>query len=178
MQDEDANPIKQDIKKGKLRFYPYNINWNYGFLPQTWEDPGQKNDDCGGVFGDNDPVDVVEISSQKLDMGSVHPVKCVGVYAMIDDGELDWKVIAIRTDDPVADKINDVEDIERCVSSQSATRSMVNTYCCTEIGSPAGGSASEWACVWCLHCGLGVPQTRYRAAESALSLSASPVHTC
>ena len=37
--DEKLNPIKQDIKKGALRFYPYNINWNYGLLPQTWEDP-------------------------------------------------------------------------------------------------------------------------------------------
>jgi hypothetical protein len=38
--DEVRNPIKQDTKKGKLRHYPYNINWNYGMLPQTWEDPG------------------------------------------------------------------------------------------------------------------------------------------
>ena len=38
--DEIRNPIKQDTKKGKLRHYPYNINWNYGMLPQTWEDPG------------------------------------------------------------------------------------------------------------------------------------------
>lgn len=37
--DEKLNPIKQDVKKGNLRFYPYNINWNYGLLPQTWEDP-------------------------------------------------------------------------------------------------------------------------------------------
>ena len=34
--DEKLNPIKQDTKKGKLRDYPYNINWNYGMLPQTW----------------------------------------------------------------------------------------------------------------------------------------------
>jgi hypothetical protein len=40
------NPIKQDIKKGNLRFYPYNINWNYGLLPQTWEDPDHKNAEC------------------------------------------------------------------------------------------------------------------------------------
>jgi inorganic pyrophosphatase len=32
---------------------------------------------------------------------------------MIDDGELDWKVIAIRADDPLAAKLNDVEDVER-----------------------------------------------------------------
>ena len=41
--DEVRNPIKQDIKKGKLRHYPYNIHWNYGMLPQTWEDPGHTN---------------------------------------------------------------------------------------------------------------------------------------
>eukprot|EP01025_Chloroclados_australasicus_P046711 TRINITY_DN5156_c1_g1_i2.p1 TRINITY_DN5156_c1_g1~~TRINITY_DN5156_c1_g1_i2.p1 ORF type:complete len:262 (+),score=38.72 TRINITY_DN5156_c1_g1_i2:152-937(+) len=111
--DEEGNPIKQDTKKGKLRHYPYNINWNYGFLPQTWEDPGHKNEAAGGVFGDNDPVDVVEISSTALKMGGVYPVKCVGVYAMIDDGELDWKVIAINADDPKASEINDVEDVER-----------------------------------------------------------------
>lgn len=40
-QDEECTPIKQDVKKGKVRFYPYNINWNYGMLPQTWEDPGK-----------------------------------------------------------------------------------------------------------------------------------------
>ena len=61
-------------------------------------------------------MDVVEISSTQLKMGGVYPVKCVGVYAMIDDGELDWKVIAINTADPLADKINDVEDVERCVN--------------------------------------------------------------
>ena len=32
---------------------------------------------------------------------------------MIDDGELDWKVIAISTNDPKAADINDVEDVEK-----------------------------------------------------------------
>ena len=44
------------------------------------------------VKGDNDPVDVVEIGSQALAVGSVTKVKPLGVLAMIDDGELDWKV--------------------------------------------------------------------------------------
>lgn len=69
---------------------------------------------AGGVYGDGDPVDVVEVSSAQLNMGGMYQVKCVGVYAMIDDGELDWKVIAINAADPLADKINDVEDVERC----------------------------------------------------------------
>eukprot|EP00879_Flechtneria_rotunda_P031139 GHRR01033991.1.p1 GENE.GHRR01033991.1~~GHRR01033991.1.p1 ORF type:complete len:217 (-),score=79.11 GHRR01033991.1:1339-1989(-) len=111
--DEPSTPIKQDTKKGKLRFYPYNINWNYGLLPQTWEDPAHKNQELGGVAGDNDPVDVVEIGSAQLQMGGVYPVKPLGIYAMIDDGELDWKVIAISTADPKATSVNNLEDVER-----------------------------------------------------------------
>lgn len=33
----------------------YNINWNYGLLPQTWEDPSFANSEVEGAFGDNDP---------------------------------------------------------------------------------------------------------------------------
>mmetsp|Transcript_5626 Transcript_5626/g.34906 ORF Transcript_5626/g.34906 Transcript_5626/m.34906 type:complete len:186 (+) Transcript_5626:616-1173(+) len=113
--DEPSTPIKQDIKKGNLRFYPYNINWNYGLIPQTWEDPDVTNTevDADGVAGDNDPVDVVEIGSAAGKMGGVYKVKPVGVFAMIDDGELDWKVIAISVDDPKANMVNDVEDVEK-----------------------------------------------------------------
>ncbi|CAL6425583.1 unnamed protein product [Bathycoccus prasinos] len=110
--DEKLTPIKQDTKKGKLRDYPYNINWNYGMLPQTWEDP-QHVHPTMNVKGDNDPVDVVEIGSTQLEMGSVTPVKPLGVYAMIDEGELDWKVICISTSDPKASDINDVADVEK-----------------------------------------------------------------
>jgi inorganic pyrophosphatase len=65
------------------------------------------------IQGDNDPVDVVEIGSEQLKMGGVYKVKPLGVYAMIDDGELDWKVIAINSADPKADKVNDIADVER-----------------------------------------------------------------
>ena len=34
---------------------------------------------------------------------------------MIDDGELDWKVIAINAEDPKASSVNDIEDVERYV---------------------------------------------------------------
>jgi len=110
--DEKLTPIKQDTKKGALRDYPYNIHWNYGMLPRTWEDP-QHEHPTMKVKGDNDPMDVVEIGSTTLAMGSVTAVKPVGVYAMIDDGELDWKVIAISMNDPKAKDINDVADVEK-----------------------------------------------------------------
>ena len=109
-----GNPIKQDEKKGKARLYHGPIFWNYGCLPQTWEDPNHKGDaDVNGAFGDNDPVDVVEIGKASLAMGSFTPVKVLGCLSMIDDGELDWKVIAINAADEHAAAINDVDDIEK-----------------------------------------------------------------
>lgn len=111
--DEPYTPIKQDIKKGKLRYYPYNINWNYGLLPQTWEDPSFANAEVDGAFGDNDPVDVVEIGGTQAKIGDILKVKPLGALAMIDEGELDWKIITISLDDPRASLVNDVNDVEK-----------------------------------------------------------------
>lgn len=107
---EKSNPIAQDIKKGKLRDYHGPIFWNYGCLPQTWEDPNAEHPELK-IFGDDDPIDVVEIGSAALAMGSVKEVKVLGVLGMIDDGELDWKVLAIATDDELASTFNDVDDV-------------------------------------------------------------------
>ena len=107
---EPGNPIAQDIKKGKLRDYHGPIFWNYGCLPQTWEDPNHEHPVLK-VLGDNDPIDVVEIGSEALASGSVTPVKALGVIAMIDDGELDWKVVAIAESDPLASSMNDITDV-------------------------------------------------------------------
>ena len=111
--DECKTPIKQDTKKGKLRDYPYNIPWNYGMLPQTWEDPQHANAALDGVKGDNDPLDVVEIGAQAHPTGAVVAVKALGVFAMIDDGELDWKVIAISASDARAAQVHCVADVEK-----------------------------------------------------------------
>ncbi|GAX85548.1 hypothetical protein CEUSTIGMA_g12963.t1 [Chlamydomonas eustigma] len=108
---ELKNPIKQDVKKGAPRFHPYNINWNYGLLPQTWEDPSVMNPDVQ-CSGDNDPVDVVEIGSRTCRSGGVYKVKAFGVLAMIDSGELDWKIMTICVDDPKSHLIHELADVE------------------------------------------------------------------
>lgn len=115
--EDKLNPIKQDIKKGKLRFvhncFPYNgYIWNYGALPQTWEDPNVV--DKGTLQkGDNDPIDVCEIGSRIKKRGEVIQVKVLGVLGLIDEGETDWKLIAIDVKDPLASKMNDIGDIDR-----------------------------------------------------------------
>merc|ERR1711881_244901 len=113
---EVLNPIKQDTKKGKLRYvansYPFKgYIWNYGAIPQTWEDPGHQ-DARTNCNGDNDPIDVCEIGSRVCNRGDIIQVKVLGVLAMIDEGETDWKVIAIDVTDPDADKLNDINDVE------------------------------------------------------------------
>jgi inorganic pyrophosphatase len=108
---EASNPIAQDEKKGKLRDYHGPIFWNYGFLPKTWEDPTVEHPELK-AFGDNDPVDVVEIGSRALGQGEIAKVKVLGTLAMLDDGELDWKIIAIAADDEMASQLSDVSDLE------------------------------------------------------------------
>ena len=113
---EKMNPIKQDVKKGKLRFvancFPHKgYIWNYGALPQTWEDPTHTDPDTQ-AGGDSDPVDVCDIGTKVHPMGSVIQVKLLGALAMIDEGETDWKLIAIDVTDPKAAEINDIADVE------------------------------------------------------------------
>lgn len=113
---EPFNPVKQDEKKGKLRnvhnCFPYHgYIWNYGALPQTWENPSHL-DPSTKAKGDNDPIDVCEIGSETLSRGSVVPVKVLGVMALIDEGETDWKLIVIKADDPLAQTLNDIGDVE------------------------------------------------------------------
>ena len=40
-------------------------------------------------------------------------MKVLGCFALIDEGETDWKILAIDVTDPMADKLNDVNDIEK-----------------------------------------------------------------
>lgn len=113
---EKLNPIKQDVKKGKLRFvancFPHKgYIWNYGALPQTWEDP-EHTDPNTNCKGDGDPIDVCEIGTKIHPRGSIVKVKVLGTLAMIDEGETDWKILAIDVEDELASKLNDIEDIE------------------------------------------------------------------
>jgi len=125
---ETMNAIAQDVKKGKLRDYHGPIYWNYGMLPQTWESPYEENPETK-CCGDNDPLDVIEIGGRPLALGTVEPIKPLGVLAMIDDGELDWKVIAISTNDPLSSELHDIDDVEKqCPGMISGIREWFRWY--------------------------------------------------
>ncbi|KAA8576732.1 hypothetical protein EYC84_006801 [Monilinia fructicola] len=110
--EEMLNPIEY-VKKGKLRFvrncFPHKgYLWNYGAFPQTWEDPNVIHPETKAK-GDNDPLDVCEIGELVGYPGQVKQVKVLGVMALLDEEETDWKVIVIDVNDPLAPKLNDTE---------------------------------------------------------------------
>lgn len=74
--------------------------FDYGFAPQTlWED--------------NDPLDVVIPSSFPLHPGVLVKVRPVAVMEMIDDGESDYKVIAVPVDDRRFEDVHDLNDLNK-----------------------------------------------------------------
>jgi inorganic pyrophosphatase len=78
--------------------YPFH----YGSLPQTWED-STKDLPFTGYPGDNDPMDVFDVTSiGEGYVGEIRQAKVLGGLAMIDDDSTDWKVIVIDIQDPLA----------------------------------------------------------------------------
>jgi 3'-phosphoadenosine 5'-phosphosulfate synthase len=107
-----GNPIMQDTNDdGSPRYYTYGTTFfNYGMIPQTWEDPKVKGN--GGYGGDDDPLDVMEIGSVPLKMGSITPCRVIGALQLIDEGEMDNKIICIAVTDPDEAKITTMTDLE------------------------------------------------------------------
>jgi inorganic pyrophosphatase len=113
---EPLNPIFHDDKNEKPRFvasvWPHkSYPFHYGSIPQTWEDSTVKHNFTGYV-GDNDPMDIFDVSSLPGTIGSVRQAKILGGLAMIDDETTDWKVIVIDINDPLAALVDSVEDLD------------------------------------------------------------------
>lgn len=110
--DIEYNPIVQDRIFDEPREYKYgDMLFNYGAIPQTWEDP---NILCDSTmkYGDNDPLDIIDIGDTQAKVGYVYKVKILGVLALIDEDETDWKVIGINVKDENSDKITCLEEVE------------------------------------------------------------------
>ena len=71
---------------------------NYGFIPRTYA-------------GDGDPLDVLVLCSETLD--PMVEVDCypIGVIRMIDDDEIDDKIIAIPFEDPNWNYYHDIDQL-------------------------------------------------------------------
>ena len=70
-----------------VQYLPYL--GNYGYFPSTYSDPKKG--------GDGDALDVL-VLSESVTTASVVEVIPIGVLKLIDDGELDYKIISIPAD--------------------------------------------------------------------------------
>lgn len=84
-----------------------------------------------------------EIGSKIHARGSVVQVKVLGALGLIDEGEADWKIIAIDINDPLASKLNDINDVETHLPGLlDATRDWFRIYK-VPTGKPANSFAEN-----------------------------------
>ena len=96
--DKETGLMKLDRVLYSAMFSPMD----YGFMPQTY-------------WHDNDPLDVLVMTTYTLVPGILVEVRPVAVVRMIDGGEKDEKIIAVPTKDPRFNGIKDIKDIEEHV---------------------------------------------------------------
>lgn len=57
----------------------------------------------------------IPVSSSSLTLSSTNcsVLQVLGTLALIDEGETDWKLIAIDVNDPLAPQLSDISDVEK-----------------------------------------------------------------
>ncbi len=92
--DKETGLIRLDRVLYTSTHYPQN----YGFIPRTYA-------------GDNDPLDVLILCSQPLVPMTIVTCIPIGAVKMIDNGEVDEKIIAIAANDPTYSSYESIEEI-------------------------------------------------------------------
>ncbi|MSU73868.1 inorganic diphosphatase [Candidatus Kaiserbacteria bacterium] len=94
--DKATGLIKLDRVNYSAAPYPFD----YGFAPQT-------------LWDDNDPLDVIVLTSYPLHPGILVTVRPVAVMEMIDSGESDYKIIAVPVEDKRWEDVKDLHDLNK-----------------------------------------------------------------
>jgi inorganic pyrophosphatase len=86
------------IKLDRILFTATHYPSNYGFIPKTYAEDG-------------DPLDVLVLCSEVLDPLTIVECYPIGVVRMIDNDEVDEKIVAIPFKDPVFSGYRDVSTL-------------------------------------------------------------------
>ncbi len=92
--DKDSGLLRMDRVLYSSMYYPAN----YGFIPQTYCD-------------DKDPLDIVVLSQVTIVPMCIVSAKVIGVMQMLDNGEMDDKIIAVAQHDMSVNHINDISEL-------------------------------------------------------------------
>lgn len=104
-----------EVISGSGDKYEYQIDWEafvldrvlfssvvfpveYDFIPQTW-------------FDDNDPLDIMVLSYEPLEVACVIKARVIGVLIMEDEEGVDPKILSVPVSDPRFDGFQDLSDV-------------------------------------------------------------------
>jgi len=88
------------LKLDRVVYSSFHYPVNYGFIPQT-------------LGEDHDPLDILVICSESIQPLCLVEATVIGNMQMIDNGEMDDKIIAVATKDPTVNHITDVSELPR-----------------------------------------------------------------
>ena len=106
-----------EVTSGSRDKYEYKTEWEsfvldriipssvvfpveYGFVPQTW-------------FDDEDPLDIMAMSFEPVEVGCIVKVKVIGALVIEDEEGLDTKILSVLENDRRFEGYKDIEDIHK-----------------------------------------------------------------
>jgi inorganic pyrophosphatase len=104
-----------EVVMGSRDKYEYNIQWesfvldriipssvvfpvDYGFVPQTW-------------FDDGDPLDIMTLTYEPLEVGCIAKVRVIGALIVEDEDGEDAKMLSVPVNDARFDGYHDIVDV-------------------------------------------------------------------
>lgn len=72
----------------------------YGFVPQTWMD-------------DDDPLDIMALSFEPLEVGAIAKVRVIGALIIEDENGVDPKILSVLENDRRFEGYKDISDIHK-----------------------------------------------------------------
>jgi len=113
-----TNSFEIDKKNGVervIQFLPYP--GNYGYIPSTYSNPEKG--------GDGDALDVL-VLSESVSTGTVIEIIPIGVLKLIDDGEIDSKIIAVPANSKM--QIIKVKTYQEFLIKYPEAKSIIETW--------------------------------------------------
>ena len=106
-----------EVIMGSRDKYEYDIKWesfvldriipssvvfpvDYGFVPQTW-------------FDDNDPLDIMVLSYEPLEVGCIVKVRVIGALIVEDEEGVDPKILSVLVNDARFEGYKDIMDVHK-----------------------------------------------------------------
>jgi len=104
-----------EVISGSRDKYEYNVEWEafvldrvipssvvfpveYGFVPRTW-------------FDDNDPLDIMVLSYEPLEVGCIVKVRVIGALVIEDEQGEDPKILSVLVNDARFEGYRDITDV-------------------------------------------------------------------